>query len=65
MAPDVCLTDSGRYFEIRFESIGELAAHAAGQIVASAATLYAVSTMQGYYANYRMLQNEGLEAFTC
>jgi hypothetical protein len=35
MALEVRLPDSGRFFEIRFESIGELGAHAAGQIVAS------------------------------
>jgi pyruvate ferredoxin oxidoreductase gamma subunit len=39
MALEVCLPDSGRFFEIRFESIGGLGAHAAGQIVATAAVL--------------------------
>jgi len=39
MAQKVTLPDSRRLFEIRFESIGGLGAHAAGQIVASAAVL--------------------------
>jgi len=39
MARAVTLPDSKRFFEIRFESIGGLGAHAAGQIVASAAVL--------------------------
>jgi pyruvate ferredoxin oxidoreductase gamma subunit len=33
------LPDAGRFFEIRFESIGGLGAHAAGQILATAAVL--------------------------
>lgn len=33
------MPDSGSFFEIRFESIGGLGAHAAGQIIASAAVL--------------------------
>ena len=39
MAWGVSLPDNKRFFEIRFESIGGLGAHAAGQIVASAAVL--------------------------
>ena len=39
MARGVSLPDSRPFFEIRFESIGGLGAHAAGQIVASAAVL--------------------------
>ena len=39
MALEVSLPDSRRFFEIRFESIGGLGAHAAGQIVATAAVL--------------------------
>jgi len=39
MARGTSLPDNGRLFEIRFESIGGLGAHAAGQIVASAAVL--------------------------
>jgi len=39
MAQRVSLPDSRRFFEIRFESIGGLGAHAAGQIIASAAVL--------------------------
>jgi pyruvate ferredoxin oxidoreductase gamma subunit len=39
MAQQVSLPDSKRFFEIRFESIGGLGAHAAGQIVATAAVL--------------------------
>jgi len=39
MARGVSLPDSGTFFEIRFESIGGLGAHAAGQIIASAAVL--------------------------
>lgn len=35
----VSLPDAGRFFEIRFESIGGLGAHAAGQVLASAAVL--------------------------
>lgn len=35
----ITLPDSTRFFEIRFESIGGLGAHAAGQIVATAAVL--------------------------
>ena len=37
MALEVRLPGSGRFFEIRFESIGGSGAHVAGQIVASAA----------------------------
>ena len=33
------LPDASRFFEIRFESIGGLGAHAAGQILARAAVL--------------------------
>lgn len=40
MASGVLLPDGERFFEIRFESIGGLGAHAAGQIVASAAVLH-------------------------
>jgi pyruvate ferredoxin oxidoreductase gamma subunit len=39
MAPDVNLPGSGPFLEIRFESIGGLGAHAAGQIIAAAAVL--------------------------
>ena len=39
MAQGVSLPGSGPFFEIRFESIGGLGAHAAGQIIASAAVL--------------------------
>jgi len=39
MTREISLPDSRRFFEIRFESIGGLGAHAAGQIVASAAVL--------------------------
>jgi len=39
MARSVSLPNTGPFFEIRFESIGGLGAHAAGQIVASAAVL--------------------------
>jgi len=39
MAREVCLPDNERFFEVRFESIGGLGAHAAGQVVASAAVL--------------------------
>jgi pyruvate ferredoxin oxidoreductase gamma subunit len=39
MARGISLPDSGTFFEIRFESIGGLGAHAAGQIIASAAVL--------------------------
>jgi len=39
MTREISLPDSKRFFEIRFESIGGLGAHAAGQIVASAAVL--------------------------
>jgi pyruvate ferredoxin oxidoreductase gamma subunit len=39
MARGISLPDSGSFFEIRFESIGGLGAHAAGQIIASAAVL--------------------------
>ena len=39
MAQEVRLPVCGRFFEIRFESIGGLGAHAAGQIVAGAAVL--------------------------
>ena len=39
MHREISLPDSRRFFEIRFESIGGLGAHAAGQIVASAAVL--------------------------
>jgi len=39
MARSVSLPGTGPFFEIRFESIGGLGAHAAGQIVASAAVL--------------------------
>jgi len=35
----VSLPDTGRFFEIRFESIGGLGAHAAGQVLATAAVL--------------------------
>jgi len=39
MARGISLPGSGPFFEIRFESIGGLGAHAAGQIIASAAVL--------------------------
>ena len=39
MAQGVSLPDSSSFFEIRFESIGGLGAHAAGQIIASSAVL--------------------------
>ena len=39
MARGITLPGSGPFFEIRFESIGGLGAHAAGQIVASTAVL--------------------------
>jgi pyruvate ferredoxin oxidoreductase gamma subunit len=39
MARSVSLPGSGSFFEIRFESIGGLGAHAAGQIIAGAAVL--------------------------
>ncbi len=39
MARGVSLPDGTRFFEVRFESIGGLGAHVAGQIVASAAVL--------------------------
>lgn len=39
MASKISLPDNRRLFEVRFESIGGLGAHAAGQIVASAAVL--------------------------
>ena len=39
MAREVSLPDGRQFFEIRFESIGGLGAHAAGQVVASAAVL--------------------------
>ncbi len=39
MARGVSLPGNRRFFEVRFESIGGLGAHAAGQIVASAAVL--------------------------
>src|SRR3989338_6929309 len=35
----VSLPNAGRFFEIRFESLGGLGAHAAGQVLASAAVL--------------------------
>ena len=35
----VCLPHADRFFEIRFESIGGLGAHAAGQVLATAAVL--------------------------
>jgi len=35
----VSIPNSGRFFEVRFESIGGLGAHAAGQVLASAAVL--------------------------
>lgn len=37
--PTVCLPHAERFFEIRFESIGGLGAHAAGQVLATAAVL--------------------------
>ncbi|MBI3067499.1 MAG: 2-oxoacid:acceptor oxidoreductase family protein [Betaproteobacteria bacterium] len=39
MSHTVSLPDTGRFFEIRFESIGGLGAHAAGQVLATAAVL--------------------------
>ena len=39
MARGISLPNSGPFFEIRFESIGGLGAHAAGQIIAGAAVL--------------------------
>ncbi|MBI2961994.1 MAG: 2-oxoacid:acceptor oxidoreductase family protein [Betaproteobacteria bacterium] len=39
MNPSISLPDNGRFFEIRFESIGGLGAHAAGQVLATAAVL--------------------------
>ena len=39
MSQTVSLPNGGRFFEIRFESIGGLGAHAAGQVLASAAVL--------------------------
>ncbi len=39
MSRKVLLPDTGQFFEIRFESIGGLGAHAAGRIVATAAVL--------------------------
>lgn len=39
MARSISLPGSGPFYEIRFESIGGLGAHAAGQIIASAAVL--------------------------
>ncbi len=39
MARRISLPNSGPFFEIRFESIGGLGAHAAGQIIAGAAVL--------------------------
>ena len=39
MAPGIDLPGSGPFFEIRFESIGGLGAHAAGQVIAAAAVL--------------------------
>jgi pyruvate ferredoxin oxidoreductase gamma subunit len=36
---EVSLPHPGRFFELRFESIGGLGAHAAGQILATAAVL--------------------------
>lgn len=39
MSPSVVLPHEGRSFEIRFESIGGLGAHAAGQVLATAAVL--------------------------
>ncbi len=38
-SPGVTLPDTGRWFEIRFESIGGLGAHGAGQVLASACVL--------------------------
>jgi pyruvate ferredoxin oxidoreductase gamma subunit len=38
-AQAVTLPDTGRFFEIRFESIGGLGAHAAGQVLATAAVI--------------------------
>lgn len=39
MTKSISLPHAGRFFEIRFESIGGLGAHAAGQVLASAAVL--------------------------
>ena len=39
MTQTVSLPNAGRFFEIRFESIGGLGAHAAGQVLATAAVL--------------------------
>jgi len=39
MNESISLPHAGRFFEIRFESIGGLGAHAAGQVLASAAVL--------------------------
>ena len=39
MSQAVSLPNPGRFLEIRFESIGGLGAHAAGQVLASAAVL--------------------------
>ena len=36
---NICLPNTDRFFEIRFESIGGLGAHAAGQVLATAAVL--------------------------
>jgi pyruvate ferredoxin oxidoreductase gamma subunit len=39
MSPSARLPHAGRYFEVRLESIGGLGAHAAGQVLATAAVL--------------------------
>jgi pyruvate ferredoxin oxidoreductase gamma subunit len=39
MKENICLPNTDRFFEIRFESIGGLGAHAAGQVLATAAVL--------------------------
>ncbi len=39
MNPTLSMPNSGRFFEVRFESIGGLGAHAAGQVLATAAVL--------------------------
>jgi pyruvate ferredoxin oxidoreductase gamma subunit len=39
MTKTISLPHAGRFFEVRFESIGGLGAHAAGQVLASAAVL--------------------------
>jgi pyruvate ferredoxin oxidoreductase gamma subunit len=39
MIRNVSMPNSGRFFEVRFESIGGLGAHAAGQVLATAAVL--------------------------